>query len=243
MNYRLKLTESTTPNPLVVWLHGGGEVGTDNLKQLTENKGAVAWLDSGYDASVLAVQFPKNYGWKIYNNPEELTLMRDYFEVQAELINKLVDSGKADPNRIYVVGVSSGGGGALRFMMQYPDLFAGSIIVAAKDAVADYTGSVDKFKMELKDLTDVPVWLVHAQNDPITNSRTSTLTYAALTEMGNKQANLTIYDDAFMASQQLFGDFRHCSWIPVFNDKNMLAWLFEQKKLLPHHSLYNRMLK
>ncbi|AIQ31403.1 MULTISPECIES: S-layer homology domain-containing protein [unclassified Paenibacillus] len=230
LNYRLKLTESTAPQPLIVWLHGGGEVGTDNLKQLTENKGAVAWTDSGYDTSVLAVQFPENYGWKIYNNPEELSLMRDYFEVQAELIKELIVSGKVDPNRIYVVGVSSGGGGALRFLTQYPELFAGSIIVAAKDAVADYTGSVDKFKSELKDLTDVPVWLVHAQNDPITDSRTSTLTYEALTGLGNNQAKLTIYDDAFLASQQLYGDFRHCSWIPVFNDKNMLAWLFEQKK-------------
>lgn len=230
LNYRLKLTKSTTPNPLIVWLHGGGEVGTDNVKQLTENKGAVSWTNSGYDTSVLAVQFPENYGWKIYNNPEELSLMRDYFEVQAELINKLVDSGEVDPNRIYVVGVSSGGGGALRFLTQYPELFAGSIIVAAKDAVADYTGSVDKFKSELKDLTDVPVWLVHAQNDPITDSRTSTLTYEALTRLGNNQAKLTIYDDAFLASQQLYGDFRHCSWILVFNDKNMLAWLFGQKK-------------
>ncbi len=230
LTYRLKLTDSSAPQPLVVWLHGGGEVGADNLKQLTENKGAVAWIDSGYDTSVLAVQFPKNYGWKIYNNPEELSLMRDYFEVQAELIGKLVDSGKVDPNRIYVVGVSSGGGGALRFLMQYPGLFAGSIVIAAKDAVADYTGSVDTFKRELKDLPDVPVWLVHAQNDPITDSRTSTLAYEALTGLGNKQAKLSIYDDAFMASQQLYGDFRHCSWVPVFNDKNMLNWLFEQKK-------------
>ncbi|MDU5950308.1 MAG: PHB depolymerase family esterase, partial [Paenibacillus macerans] len=157
LSYRLKLSASAAPQPLVVWLHGGGEVGTDNLKQLTENKGAVAWIESGYDTSVLAVQFPKNYGWKIYDNAEELSRMRDYFEVQAELIGELVDSGKVDPNRIYVAGVSSGGGGALRFLMQYPGLFAGSIVVAAKDTVADYTGSVEAFKRELQDLPDVPV--------------------------------------------------------------------------------------
>jgi len=230
LSYQLKLSEAAAPQPLIVWLHGGGEVGTDNLKQLTENKGAVAWTDAGYDTSVLSVQFPTNYGWKIYDNPDELSLMQDYFELQAELIKELVDSGEVDPNRIYVVGASSGGGGALRFLMQYPDLFAGSIVIAAKDAVADYKGSVDTFKSELKDLTDVPIWLVHAQNDPITDSRTSTLAYEALTGLGNNQSKLTIYDDAFLASQQLYGDFRHCSWIPVFNDKNMLAWLFEQKK-------------
>lgn len=230
LSYRLKLSASAAPQPLVVWLHGGGEVGTDNLKQLTENKGAVAWIESGYDTSVLAVQFPKNYGWKIYDNAEELSRMRDYFEVQAELIGELVDSGKVDPNRIYVAGVSSGGGGALRFLMQYPGLFAGSIVVAAKDTVADYTGSVEAFKRELQDLPDVPVWLVHAQNDPITDSRTSTLAYEALTQLGSKQAKLTIYDDAFMDANRFYGNLKHWSWVPVFNDKEMFDWLFEQKK-------------
>lgn len=32
LTYRLKLTDSSAPQPLVVWLHGGGEVGADNLE-------------------------------------------------------------------------------------------------------------------------------------------------------------------------------------------------------------------
>ena len=228
--YRLKLSASAGPQPLVVWLHGGGEVGTDNIKQLTENRGATTWTESGKDTSVLAVHYPKNYDWAIYSNAEQLKKMQDYFVLQYELIKKLVAEGKVDPDRIYLAGVSSGGGGAFRFMMQYPDLFAGAIVVAAKDAVADYKGSVDAFKQELNGLVDMPLWIVHAENDPITDSRTSKLAYQALTELGSTKVKETLYSDEFMDSQRFYGAMKHWSWAPVFNDQDMINWLFSQKR-------------
>lgn len=228
--YRLKLSASAGPQPLVVWLHGGGEVGTDNIKQLTENRGATTWTESGKDTSVLAVHYPKNYDWAIYSNAEQLEKMQGYFVLQYELIEKLVAEGKVDPDRIYLAGVSSGGGGAFRFMMQYPDLFAGAIVVAAKDAVADYKGSVDVFKQELNGLVDMPLWIVHAENDPITDSRTSKLAYQALTELGSTKVKETLYSDEFMDSQRFYGAMKHWSWAPVFNDQDMINWLFSQKR-------------
>ncbi|MNW29007.1 S-layer protein precursor [compost metagenome] len=228
--YRLKLSASAGPQPLVVWLHGGGEVGTDNIKQLTENRGATTWTESGKDTSVLAVHYPKNYDWAIYSNAEQLKKMQDYFVLQYELIEKLVAEGKVDPDRIYLAGVSSGGGGAFRFMMQYPDLFAGAIVVAAKDAVADYKGAVDAFKQELNGLVDMPLWIVHAENDPITDSRTSKLAYQALTELGSTKVKETLYSDKFMDSQRFYGAMKHWSWAPVFNDQDMINWLFSQKR-------------
>ncbi|MGO4728848.1 S-layer homology domain-containing protein [Paenibacillus sp. 2KB_22] len=230
LSYQLKQSESNEARPLVVWLHGGGEVGNDNLKQLTENRGATVWTESGKDTSVLAVQYPKNYGWAIYNNPEQLKLMQDYFLVQYELILDLIKEDKVDANRIYLVGASSGGGGAFRFMMQYPDLFAGSLVIAAKDAIADYKGSVDVFKEELKDLVKTPIWIIHAENDPITDSRTSTLAFKALSELGSSVVKETIYDDAFMNKHRLFGDLKHLSWVPTFNDSTLVNWLFNQRK-------------
>ena len=228
--YRFKETSSTEPQPLVVWLHGGGEFGTDNMKQLTENRGATVWSESGKDPSVLAVQYPQNYGWAIYNNPVELPQMQAYFTLQYELIQQLIKEGKVDPQRIYLVGVSSGGGGALRFMMQYPDLFAGSVVIAAKDAVADYKGSVEPFKQALQSLTHVPVWLIHAENDPTTDSRTTKLSYQALTELGSTQVKETIYSDDFMKKQQLYDKMLHWSWVPALNDSEVIDWLFDQSR-------------
>ncbi|MGO4528640.1 S-layer homology domain-containing protein [Paenibacillus sp. 2TAF8] len=230
LSYNLKRSPSKEAKPLMVWLHGGGEVGTDGRNHLTANRGAVVWTESGYDTSVLAVQYPENYSFKIYNNAEQLPIMKAYFEAQVELIQKLVAEGEVDPDRIYLSGVSSGGGGAFRFLMQYPDLFAGAIIVAAKDTVADYTGSVDAFKQELKGIVDVPMWIMHAQNDPTTDSHTSSLAYQALTEMGAKQVHLTLYDDAYMDSHRFYGGLKHWSWVPAFNNKEVIASLFKLHK-------------
>lgn len=230
LSYNLKRSPSKEAKPLMVWLHGGGEVGTDGRNHLTANRGAVVWTESGYDTSVLAVQYPENYSFKIYNNAEQLPIMKAYFEAQVELIQKLVTEGEVDPNRIYLSGVSSGGGGAFRFLMQYPDLFAGAIIVAAKDTIADYTGSVDAFKQELKGIVDVPMWIMHAQNDPTTDSRTSSLAYQALTEMGAKQVHLTLYDDAYMDSHRFYGGLKHWSWVPAFNNKEVITSLFKLHK-------------
>lgn len=230
LSYQLKRSTSEEPKPLMVWLHGGGEVGTDGRSHLTANRGAVVWTESGYDTSVLAVQYPENYSFKIYDNPEQLAQMQAYFVAQYELIQKLVAEGEVDPNRIYLSGVSSGGGGAFRFLTQYPDLFAGAIIVAAKDTVADYTGSVEAFKKELKDIVDVPVWIMHAKNDPTTDSRTSSLAYQALTELGAKHVKMTLYEDAYMDSQRLYGGMKHWSWVPAFDNKEVLADLFQLSK-------------
>jgi len=230
LSYNLKRSPSKEAKPLMVWLHGGGEVGKDGRNHLTANRGAVVWTESGYDTSVLAVQYPENYSFKIYNNAEQLPIMKAYFEAQVELIQKLVTEGEVDPDRIYLSGVSSGGGGAFRFLMQYPDLFAGAIIVAAKDTIADYTGSVDAFKQELKGIVDVPIWIMHAQNDPTTDSRTSSLAYEALTEMGAKQVHLTLYDDAYMDSHRFYGGLKHWSWVPAFNNKEVIASLFKLHK-------------
>ncbi|WP_186323422.1 S-layer homology domain-containing protein [Paenibacillus xylanexedens] len=230
LSYRLKRSPSEEPKPLVVWLHGGGEVGTDGRSHLTANRGAVVWTESGYDTSVLAVQYPQNYSFKIYDNPEQLAQMQAYFVTQYELIQQLVAEGEVDADRIYLAGVSSGGGGAFRFMTQYPDLFAGAIVVAAKDTVADYTGTVEAFKQELKDIVNVPMWIIHADNDPTTDSRTSTLAYEALSELGAKNVKLTRYDDAYMDSQRLYGAMKHWSWVPAFNDQALLEDLFKLTK-------------
>ncbi|MEK3777405.1 S-layer homology domain-containing protein [Paenibacillus sp. FSL K6-4396] len=240
LSYRLKRSPSTNAQPLVVWLHGGGEVGTDGRSHLTANRGAVVWTESGYDTSVLAVQYPENYSFKIYDNTEQLAKMQAYFVAQYELIQKLVAEGEVDPDRIYLAGVSSGGGGALRFMMQYPDLFAGAVVIAAKDTVADYTGSVDGFKDALKDIVNVPIWLHHAKGDPTTDSRTSILAYEALLELGS-DPDIFVYDDDFMEGNNLYGGLKHWSWVPALASYQTPDFLFNQDKGISDADIYTRM--
>ncbi|MBM7541165.1 prolyl oligopeptidase family serine peptidase [Amphibacillus cookii] len=230
LNYRLNLADTGQPEPLMVFMHGGGEVGSDNQIHITSNRGAVFGLEAGKTTNVLSVQFPDNYDWAVYDNEEELATMQAQFEAYYELIQSLIDSGDVDEDRIYVYGISSGGGWTLRFLMQYPDLAAAAITVAPKDAVADYTGDVDAFIDALQGIEHIPHWIIHAETDPITDVRTSLLTHEALETLGAEDLHLTIYDEQTMNDQRFYGPLAHWSWVPVFNDDTILDWLFAQEK-------------
>lgn len=253
LRYDMYMPNSNTKVPLVVWLHGGGEVlsSSEEGANIWANRGATTWIESGYETAVISFQYPENYKYAIYADDEEskkqLALMEDYFDLQYEFIQELINEGKVDSSRIYVVGASSGGGGAVRFLMQYPELFAAAIPIATKDTIeyAESTysptfkpepsidGQVELYKEKLKGLEDIPIWFVHAIDDPICNPVVSSLSYQALQELGSSKVKLTMY-----STEEMGGEFGidetglnpHASWINALNDKEMISWLFNQVK-------------
>ena len=105
--------------PLVVFLHGGGERGANNISQITANQGAVAFAKPERQASdpsyVLAAQVPVGSSW---TTPA----------VQAaliQLIDTLVATYPIDEDRLYLTGLSLGGIGSFDILPRYPDKFAG----------------------------------------------------------------------------------------------------------------------
>jgi predicted peptidase len=251
--YWLYMPKGQSNVPLMVWLHGGGEVLETSYKgaNLTKNRGATCWIESGKNTAVLSVQFPKNYPFGISDKPEALKMMEAYNVVQYELIQELISEGKIDPRRIYVSGASSGGGGVLRFVMQYPDLFAAALPICAKDTLIPLSepfglaykmeGSLELSEedhqkcyndiydlMQNYDITNVPIWFVHADNDPVCTSYTSKILYDILQKMGAKNNKITLYSNEEM--QQSGALFYHASWIPAFNDKEIINWIYKQSK-------------
>lgn len=135
--YALYMPENASgPVPLVVWNHGGGEYGIDIEKTLIANRGVTAWPEAGYETAVLMIQVANpNYSYGTANNPEKQKLIDQNNALQAALIKKLIDEGKVDEKRVYVTGASSGGGATMRFLMQYPELFAGAIACCSMDPI------------------------------------------------------------------------------------------------------------
>ena len=93
--------------PLVVFLHGGGERGANNISQITANQGAVAFARPRRQASdpsyVLAPQVPVGSRW---TTPE----------IQAallELVDRIVATHPIDRDRLYLTGLSMGGIGEM----------------------------------------------------------------------------------------------------------------------------------
>lgn len=137
--YALYVPQNATgPVPLVVWNHGGGEYGADIENTLVANRGLTAWPEAGYNTAVLVMQVANdNYSYGTANHPERQKLIDQNNALQAKLIETLIDQNIVDASQVYVTGASSGGGATMRFVMQYPDLFAGAIACCSMDPIVN----------------------------------------------------------------------------------------------------------
>ena len=123
--------------PLVVFLHGAGEVGTDNEKQVkTENDviPITRYAMKHGDAFVLAPQCPGASGsdysltWSGANwNNCPMTRLDTPTKPMAALVRLITDfvaENPVDPTRIYVTGLSMGGFGTWDLASRMSDTFA-----------------------------------------------------------------------------------------------------------------------
>lgn len=120
-------TSPGTKYPLILFFHGLGERGTDNNNQLKHG-------GQRHRDAVLSGQFP---GFLVY--PQSTSTS----EAKA-LIEKLITILPIDINRIYVHGLSGGGGQAWEFAINYSTLTAAAFPMsatsdAARDAKMLYT--------------------------------------------------------------------------------------------------------
>jgi len=121
--------------PLIIWLHGGGEGGTDPTVPLLGNKAANyagAEIQTIFDGAYVLV--PQCPGAWMHNAQGVGTQGKEndvYNEGLMALIKNYVSANPGiDPTRIYVGGCSNGGYMALKLILLYPDYFAAGYISA-----------------------------------------------------------------------------------------------------------------
>lgn len=158
--------------PLIVFLHGSGEKGTDVEK--VKVHGPFKYLKTHeLDAYVLAPQCPENEYWDA--------------EVLHQLILKIQKENNIDPNRIYLTGLSMGGWGAWNLAFAYPDMFA---------ALVPICGFVDRVPMiEDCKIKNVPIRIFHGLLDDVVDVDYAITIYRKL-KACNADIKLTIFDDA-----------------------------------------------
>ena len=138
--YRLLRPEVMKPDekyPLVLFLHGAGECGNDNEKQLVH--GGQMWLNpvnrEKYPAFILAPQCPETGYWAYAERPssfvpEDMPLevpVSPVFRTLKELLDTYLAMPQIDKDRIYVMGLSMGGMGTFDMAVRYPEIFAAAI--------------------------------------------------------------------------------------------------------------------
>lgn len=203
--------------PLLVFLHGSGERGTDNELQLVHGADLFLQEDirTNFPSIVVFPQCPREASWnnaifmRIGNKnhfeyPKELEFNAQLNALE-ELITQLSSQQQVDRNKIYIGGLSMGGMGTFEMLHRNPKLFAGALAICG--------GANPEIAPKIK---DTPIWIFHGTDDNVVPSSYSKDLHTALEKVGAK-STLTLYPKV-----------KHDSWTNVFTEPELLPWLFSQ---------------
>lgn len=202
--------------PLVLFLHGAGERGTNNSAQLVH--GTKLYLDAANRAKfpcfVLAPQCPAGKQWvdmpwggdKGTQPPQPSEPMK----LVLELLDTLPKIAPVDLDRIYVTGLSMGGYGTWDLITRFPDRFAAGAPVCGggDDTVAARAAKV-------------PIWAFHSDDDTVVKVIRSRNMLAAIRAAGGQPKYF-----------EYFG-LGHGSWGRAYSEPELLPWMFAQRRGQP----------
>lgn len=136
--------ESKESWPLVIFLHGAGERGSDLTGAAFH--GPFREIREGREFPFVAVapQCPDNTLWEAYQ------------ETLETMLEEWIATYHIDPNRVYLTGLSMGAYGSWSWGTLHPDRFA---------AIVPLCGSGDPNRASR--LRGVPVWAFHGDQDDI----------------------------------------------------------------------------
>lgn len=200
--------------PLVLFLHGAGERGDDNERQLGGIARAFEDVTSPiYDSIVVAPQCPAGAQWVmtpwekgnyiVDNTPESREL-----ECVCGLLDECCDYYNVDTDRIYVTGLSMGGFGTWDMLSRHGSRFAAGLPICGGGDIS-----------RAKDLRRIPIWTFHGSADPSVPVAGTRAMFSAIKREGGTEIGYTEFDGA-----------GHNVWDAVYTDRQVIDWLFAQSR-------------
>jgi predicted peptidase len=215
--------DSTKKYPLLIFLHGAFEKGTDNEAQLRiggrfflkedsrKNFPAIvlfpqcpetdswAWFDTKIDS---ATGLAKSWDFPFRKEPTAITALLK------QLLDSLLSIHFVDKSRIYIGGLSQGGMGVYDMIARYPDMFAAAFPICGAGKISTSKEFAGK----------VAVWIFHGADDEIVPVRFSRDYYKRLIKL-NADVKYSEYPGV-----------HHNSWVNAFAEKELLSWVFTKTK-------------
>ncbi len=221
--YRILYPENYDKNkkyPLVLFLHGAGERGSDNEKQLVH--GAKLFLKEenrkNYPAIVLFPQCPENSSWRSVNTDRKKTPPTFEFNYDNTitwplaavqmLVNQLLKDEAIDKKRCYITGLSMGGKGTFEMIYRFPELFAAAMPICGGGDTLHYDKRIKK----------TAFWVFHGDADPVVNVNASRAMVSKLKEL---KVSVTYTE---------YPTVKHNSWDNAFAEPTFLKWMFSNKR-------------
>ena len=229
LRYRLFAPETganAAQYPLVVFLHGIGERGTDNEAQVTKTCGAFVWATDEIQREtpcfIACPQCPSELSWTHEGIPELVMAM----------VDQLCERYPIDRMRLYLCGLSMGGIGTWNLIAKYPGVFAAAMPIcgATTPANAAKVGSTPLWAFHAADDEVVPAaGEMHSRSDknapPIYGSR---LAVSEAVRCGARNVKYTEYPAGYISGK--YG-FAHAAWLETFDDPEARKWMFAQSRL------------
>ena len=188
--------------PVILFLHGSGESGTDGL--LPTEIGLGTALRRHPDRYPAIVVFPQT--------PSETSGNEVTAKIALAALDKTVSEFRTDADRIYLTGLSMGGTGAWYLGSRYPERFAAVVPVCGRASEAgDYEALA-------KGLQRLPVWIYHGESDTVVPVEESRQSFAAL-----KAARADVHYTEFPGGN-------HNAWDGAYQSEQLPEWLLKIRR-------------
>lgn len=221
--------------PLVLFLHGSGQVGTDNLAHVLSSRGAVGVLEYE-DAFVVAPQEPSVFD--PFDTYDEATgngggihwQTRNRRGLLAGLVRDVLRRERGiDPRRVYVVGLSRGAEGALALVLDEPKLFAGAVLASGREAGTVEWMAGHATPEMLRPARRTPLWFFHAVEDTVSPVAGSRINVEILRGLEHPDLRYTEVSFAQPGDSGYLASSAHNSWDLAFNSPDVWNWLLSRR--------------
>ncbi|TWU25920.1 PEP-CTERM sorting domain-containing protein [Bythopirellula polymerisocia] len=215
---------SIDPRPLILFLHGAGETGSNNVSQVNGNIDNLLAEAKARGAFLYAPQ-ATTFTWADSTRTTNVMSM----------IDQALTQYNVDMDRLYVTGLSMGGGGVWNMLNRFDDRFAAGVPIAAVSPGGDFAAS---------NLVGKPTWAFHARNDgtvSTTSSRnvvSNVLNAAAAASIvypaTNDPGTTLLYNNDIVGMN--FTEWTtggHGIWGRVYSTPEMYDWMFSKTLMAP----------
>lgn len=200
--------------PVILFMHGSGERGSDGLKQTEVGMPAqIRWHRDWFDAIVVMPQCP---GDSVFRGVVAQAAFASF--------EKSVKEYHGDRERLYVTGLSMGGYGVWQQVVDHPGVFAAAVAVsggltpsADMDNLYVSAQGDDPYAYVAQRTKDLPVWIFHGGQDDVVPTEQSRKLVAAMRAAGSSPR----YTE--------YADLGHGAWDRAYADEELWKWLFAQR--------------
>ncbi|HEX9163129.1 MAG TPA: alpha/beta hydrolase-fold protein [Thermoanaerobaculia bacterium] len=205
--------------PVILFLHGAGERGSDGLRPTQIGLSAAIRSDpSRISAIAVFPQVPADERW-----------IGDPADAAIAALDRATKEFNGDRDRTYLTGLSMGGYGTIHLALAHLERFAALVVVCGGLLPHSATVSVrrsplipedgDPYAFVANALRGEPIWLFHGADDQTIPADESRHIYAELQKAGAKDAHYTEYPGV-----------GHNAWDKAYFEPSIWQWLFAQRR-------------